>query len=338
MDQAIIEVVLGLILVYLCLALLATKVQETLQGGVFSRRTGNLHSLLLEAVGGDSNMRSKLLANPLIFSLFKGTTAKSGIFSSGPSAIPPPLFARALLMELNGGEHPSVKFGTPQAFIDATVTTATIPPSMMTVRALVPGRGTDWVAFEKALAQWFNDVGDRSEGWYARESARWSLAIAVLLAILLNVDSGYIAGKLSAEPDLRRSLADIAERVQALRETETGIDFNKRTGASSNPTTTSPEVQVSRALGTAIIELSKVYFKDREIAQFNINNPSNTTNTCQLEEEKIYLNEKSKPSNSQKRTTSEIWMRVLPEVLASVERANIELGKDKISSLKKAHI
>lgn len=330
MGQAIIEVVLGLILVYLCLALLTTKLQETLQGGVFARRTGNLHSLLFEAVGGDSSMRSKLLANPLISSLFKGTTAKSGIFSSGPSAIPPPLFARALLMELNGGEHPSVKFGTPQAFIESIATVATIPPAMATVRALVPGRETNWSALEQALAQWFNDVGDRSEGWYARESSYWSMGIALFLAASLNIDSGYIAGQLSTDPDLRRGLADIAERVQALRETETGIDSAKRTGSSSNPAAMPPDVQVSRALGTAIGELSKVYFKDREIARFYVNLSPSVDSKCQFDGNlKLYSNTKM--------STSEIWMHVLPSVLTQVDSAIIKSGDTKKGYLTNAH-
>lgn len=328
MDQTIIDVVLGLILIYLCLALLATKVQETLQGGVFARRTGNLHSLLFEAVGGDSSMRNKLLANPLISSLYKGTTAKSGIFSSGPSAIPPPLFARALLMELNGGEHPSIKFGTPQTFIESTTTSATLPPAMATVRALVPGRETNWSALEQALAQWFNDIGDRSEGWYTRESSRWSIGIALFLAASLNADSGYIANQLSTDPDLRRGLADIAERVQALRETESGLDSNKRTGASSNPVTVPTEVQASKALGTAIGELSKVFFKDREISRFNIDYTPNINENCPPNK---------KEGDNKKRTTAEIWMRVLPDVLAQVDNANIKSSDKKREELIGAH-
>ena len=175
MGNAIVDVVLGLVLTYLVLSLLVMKVQEILDGNLLKGRVSNLHEMLLEAVGRSQDLRDKVLKNPLIFALYKGKDANDHMLwrSSGPSSIPPDLFARALLMELNGGRHPSEEFPKPSAFLAARTLgkdVADAPRVWGALNGLLPGNEGDWKAFESAIATWFTDIGDRSDGWFQRRA------------------------------------------------------------------------------------------------------------------------------------------------------------------------
>jgi hypothetical protein len=122
------DMVLGLVLLYLLLAILATKIQEYWDGQWRNGRKLVMHRLLLEAVGRNETLKQQILENAAVFALYQGeATAKvrtgpASFFSAatGPSQIPADLFARALLVELHAdgkGSHPSSRYSTPQAFI-----------------------------------------------------------------------------------------------------------------------------------------------------------------------------------------------------------------------------
>ncbi len=220
MGNPILDVVLGLVLIYLVLSLLSMKLQETLDGLVFKGRVRNLHRLVCEAVGGDTTLRNRVMQSPLIFALYQGDTAKGHTWwrSSGPSRIPPDLFARAILGELNGGNQPSAKFATPTAFLGGADHKTGNARVWATMDALVVGQEASWPGFEKAIADWFRKIGDRSDGWFKRRAQIWSLVMGALVAMALNADSFNLARVLSTDGQVREALADLARRVDAQHE------------------------------------------------------------------------------------------------------------------------
>ena len=214
MEKLLIEVVIGLLLVYIAMALLLMRVQEGVHGGFFRGRVRNMHEMLLQACGNDKTLKEAVLANPLLSSLTPDDVSKpAGWFSraTGPSAIPPDTFVRALLTTLNpSGKAPSTEALSPVAFMDSLIKAAKVGSPRHTylqgLRALVPAAESNWPAFETALALWYADIGDRASGWYKRNSSKAGLSIAFLLCLALNVDTAHMINALGADTELRQSL------------------------------------------------------------------------------------------------------------------------------------
>lgn len=320
MDTVLIDIAVGLVLIYASLSLLLMKIQEVWHGGLLRGRVKNLHRLVCEAVGQDAALRDQLYRNPLIFALSVGEPARDGWMGRvrGPSAIPPDLFARALLMELNPSQrHPSEDHNSPQAFLDAvdkvTPTDSKRAGLVRGLRGLMAGNVGDWPSFEAAVAKWFDDIGDRSEGWYKRRSGQVGGVLAVLLCLLLNVDTVHIANTLGADPELRTSLARIGERVARERE-----------GAASAPTAAAAqigldaEMRMPSRLLDAIARLREAYYRDKEIGRYgqyviDIKEgckeiPDAQPARRQDKDEGRYL------------SNSDTWQNVLPALLAFIEQ------------------
>lgn len=286
METSIIELVMGLVLVYATLALLLMKIQESMFGNFFRARVSNLHTLVREATMQDDELAKALYANPLIFPLSTGEAARPTHWSwsllpfsraTGPSAIPPDLFARALLMELNGGIHPRHKFSAPLNFLekqlkDQPQPAAGQPPArrlllLKALHGLVANKEGSWDDFEAAVASWFQDIGDRSNGWFKRSSDRFAFRAAIVLCVVLNVDSLNMVNVLSADPELRVGLANLAEDVSRLHESE-------KTGAKPPanepraPVASSPAARATSRLVDANAQLREAFFKDAAIAGY----------------------------------------------------------------------
>lgn len=315
MGNAILDVVLGLVLTYLVLSLLVMKVQEMLDGNFLKGRVSNLHEMLLEAVGRSEDLRDRVLRNPLIYALYKGEHANDHVLwrSSGPSSIPPDLFARALLMELNGGRHPSEEFPQPSAFLAARTPAKDTTDALRvwgSLNGLLPGSEGDWKTFEAAIASWFSDIGDRSDGWFQRRAQCWSFWVALLLAAALNVDSFHIAKVLSRDDALRNGLADIAQRVDAQRLAAPG-------NPAVNPAVTEdPAVQAVRRLNEAMQRLNGAAGVDPLVRDFSAGNApqgvqSAARSAC------LFLGAQGRAEGLNIRT----WMYWLPALQAQVREA-----------------
>lgn len=266
MGNAILDVVLGLVLVYLVLALLATKVQEWLDGNLLRGRVSTLHQLMLEACGQSEDLKKQVMENPLIFALYRGSKAQKSTFStsSGPSSVPPDLFARALLMALNdgGNTHPSGLFPTPAGFLEKRAKDATaFAKTWQSLSGLIVGQERSWPGFEAAIARWFADIGDRSDGWFKRRAQGWSLCVALGLCALLNADSLHIAQTLASDSEQRNALADIALRIDAQRSRPEGAPV---AAAQADR----PEVQATARLTDAISRLSDAAQRDKGFGSF----------------------------------------------------------------------
>ena len=279
MDNVILDVVLGLVLIYLVMALLVSKVQEVWVGQLRAGRTFHLHRMLLQAVGLDEELKKRVLNNPSIFALSSGKEPgeqRGGWLgtASGPSAIPPDLFARALLAELFDDKkhnHPSVRFNSPDAFV-AEMGSGKSDRIWGTLRGLLAGTEGNWPRFEAAVANWYKAIGERADGWYQRSAQTYSFWIAFALAAMLNVDTFHLADRLANEPELRRSLSTVAQNVQALvtqeRAQERGEAARELTApAASLP----PDRRAEQALNQAAALITSTYFRNGDVASFDPN-------------------------------------------------------------------
>lgn len=277
MDTTILEVVLGLALIYAVLSVLVMKIQEEFGGNLLNYRSNVLHDLVLEACGHSEDLKQQVLKHPLVFALYREQEAEQRFVlrDKGPSAIPPALFAKALLAVLNGGTAPAPDL-SPALFVadKAALAAATAGTSSAdsegrqrvwtVLQSLLPGNEASWPGFEAAIAGWFSDIGDRSDGWFKRKASRWALSLSLLLVVALNVDSFHIANTLARDPDLRLGLADLATRIDSQRRSDAA-----GTGDQSAPpgAAAQPMQQLASRMTDAITRLNSA-FADEAIGRF----------------------------------------------------------------------
>lgn len=83
-----------------------------------------------------------------------------------------------------------------------------------TLTALLNESGEDLDCFREGIERWFNDAMDRLSGVYRRFSQYSSLAIGLVLAASLNVDSFRVVSTLWQAPTVRAVLVENVMRIQ----------------------------------------------------------------------------------------------------------------------------
>ncbi|HOB93988.1 MAG TPA: CHAP domain-containing protein [Aquabacterium sp.] len=383
MDTTILEVVLGLALIYAVLAVLVMKLQELWFGNLLRYRTNVLHDLLTEATGGDEALKKKLLQNPLVFALYRGSDAEkhSVLPDSGPSSIPPDVFARALLAELNGGTAPALAHASPSAFFTARAPATLLAATggsdrpgatagtdsqvsasgvgnlriWQALQTLLAGNEASWSGFQAAIAGWFSDIGDRSEGWFQRMANWRTLALSLLLVAALNVDSLHIANSLATDAPVRLGLADLALRVDSQRRSGAAGQGDQPAPASA---AAQPMQQLASRMTDAIHQLNAA-FLDEAIGGFTTD-LAPIKQSCDIvgvgaspnvekdrQKDKQRDKQKDKQTDEQKDKSTDkplqqdgqltvhamlgnahIWGRVLPLLQARLEAAQLEGAVD----------
>jgi hypothetical protein len=327
MEKLLIEVVIGLLVVYIFMALLLMRVQEGVHGGFFRGRVRNMHEMLLQACGNDETLKKDVLANPLLLAFTKDAASKpaSGLSrATGPSAVPPDTFVRALLMTLNPTHKaPSTEDKTPLQFMDSIIKDAKQGSSkydyLNGLRALIPAADSKWPAFETALALWFSDIGDRADGWYKRNSSTAGLRIAFLLCLLLNVDTANIVNTLGADSELRQGLGNLAD-----------LALQQRTGDDGKPVVPLPDPALdptTRAIARLVdanAHLSEAYFKDTAIAGFGYY-VTDVDTVCP----KLDLPKSANANEGKKISNSDTWVSILPALLPHLENAVNRVNEEK---------
>jgi hypothetical protein len=208
--MAILEVGLGLTLLYLLLSLVCTVVNEWI-AQLLSLRARNLEmgiAKLLEDADR-SGLAGRLYEHPLLQSVCRE--------GRKPSYLPASIFARALVdvVDPNAKYAPSGAAAV-QSFRSA-VEAASLPAGLRgSVLALVDQGTTDLTALRECLQSWFDDAMDRASGWYKRRMRTISLGVAFLVAVAFNADTLRIAERLWEDPALRVAVADIASEVAAV--------------------------------------------------------------------------------------------------------------------------
>ena len=226
--STVLEVGIGMILVYLMVSLVCTAANEAL-ASFFGWRSKNLKEGIRNLLDGpDPQSREwvqKLYDHPLVRSLRRG--------SQGPSYIPSRTFALALtdlVLPAGTAAHAS----TAQELRTA-VDASAAPPQLKQVLRLLIDEADRTHAAGKALRLegivdlqrldsvfnqtqeqvevWFNNSMERVSGWYRRRVQASTLAIAVVVTVALNVDTTLIARRLLTDSALRAAIIAQAEQM-----------------------------------------------------------------------------------------------------------------------------
>ncbi|HLE37777.1 MAG TPA: hypothetical protein VI699_11610 [Candidatus Acidoferrales bacterium] len=208
------DVTLGLVFVYLLLALLCTTVNEGIAGAL-KRRSKTLEvgiRGLLDGPGTTGGMTAQFYGHPLVRAL-----AEEG---KRPSYIPARTFAQVLTDLV---AKPAAGGGNAQEVLDK-VTKLGDGPLKRSLETILQGTSgsAKLEEVQGRIENWYNDAMDRVSGWYKRGSAVWVAVVAVAVTLATNADTMQIAQTLWTSPTLR---AAIVEQAKARTEKPLTVEY-----------------------------------------------------------------------------------------------------------------
>lgn len=198
----VLDVVVGLVFVYLLLSIICTAAQEMI-AALFSLRARNLAKGIANLLADKriKGLDELFYDHPLIKSLYRG--------SKKPSYIPSGTFALAFL----DGIAPAKGDGA--AIMPAIKAAVGGLPGDSELRrlllVLLQQAGDDFAKFRASIETWFNDAMTRVSGWYKRTSQVIILILALLATGITNADTLQIVKNLTADPALRAAIVAHAQ-------------------------------------------------------------------------------------------------------------------------------
>lgn len=223
--SSVLEVAIGLILIFFLLSLIASAVQEAFESIIKSRGI-HLERGIYELLGGREGvgLLRAFYEHPLICSLYRGnyTPPKGEGRKRGgnlPTYIPARNFAVAILDLATRGVDTgpyAVQQATPvltEAGLRASVERI---PNVFVQRAMLSAidhaRG-DLAMVQKNLEAWYDSAMDRVSGAYKRRTQLWLFGIGLGMTLILNVNTLTIADYLAADEAARTALVSRAQEI-----------------------------------------------------------------------------------------------------------------------------
>jgi hypothetical protein len=201
LGSTVLEVAIGLTFCYGTVALIVSTLQETLAAAFRLRANTLLAGVksMLNDPRFDGLARAVYL-HPLVNPHTDGTQPGERDMRTRPSYIEPAHFAIALVDSL---------WKVPGDFVQLSNAIEAIPdPQVRQMMRGLYGRARDLQQFQDMLAGWFDNAMARMSGTYKRRQLLISLLLALLLAILFNIDSIHLFRTLWQQPALAAHLHD----------------------------------------------------------------------------------------------------------------------------------
>lgn len=209
----ILDIGIGLIVIYLVLSLMCTAASELVAGFTNARARTLKKGIerLFEDTGFD-NFKTSFFEHSLVRSLVESR--------KGPSYIPSKTFSTTMLDLLAKGS-----LGTARTWDDVTEGVNEIldtrrnadgtldpdDPLVQTVRVLVDRAHGELGQLEAEIGAWFDSAMERVSAWYKRKTQVVILVIGAAVAVAANADTIAIVESLSRDSALREALVAQAE-------------------------------------------------------------------------------------------------------------------------------
>jgi hypothetical protein len=199
----VLDVAIGLAFTYLLMAIIVSGLVEVLAGWRKWRGKSLRDGIagLLDA--GD---------HPLLDQLFKDVFAHGLVADLSrkglPSYVPSRNFAMALLDVLKPDGSTGTAFSRIQFGIQK-LPAGTVKQALST---FVEHAAGDAEALQKRIESWFDDSMDRLTGEYKRHTQAWMIGLALVAAVVLNVDSISLARTLWTDPAVRSAMVGAAQQ------------------------------------------------------------------------------------------------------------------------------
>jgi len=255
------DVAIGLAFIYLLFSVLCAAVQEAI-AGIFDLRAATLERGLQNLLEDDGklgtngapsaatpaaapgapsqNLTNKLLGHGLIRTLYKGSRVPL-VGRRGPSYIPAPMFALALLdLAAPPNEDNSI------AAVRQAITDSPIPGGTKSaLLSLASGAAKDRDQLRAEVERWFDQSMSRVSGWYKRKTQIVICLLSLLVAVGLNVNTVSVADRLINDDSLRsavvqeavksplksgETLNDVADQITQVQKLGIPFGWNKAPG------------------------------------------------------------------------------------------------------------
>lgn len=218
------DVIIGLVFVYLLLALICATGLEVLVG-MHDTRTKNLRTGIENLLGETNDCQwverlkkfvvrrpavapaqpyvSDFFNHPLIKSLREGDT--------NPSYIPPATFANVIFDIFAGADGRPKDLAAFTSGVDALFKEKP-NADLQKVLLLLAGQSIDDLDLKKRLEEWFNDAMARVSARYKCRTQLPLLGLAIVVCLAINADTFRIAKDLYQDPAMRQA---VLQQVQA---------------------------------------------------------------------------------------------------------------------------
>ncbi|MBD8544839.1 hypothetical protein IFU00_21410 [Oxalobacteraceae sp. CFBP 8761] len=203
--STVMEVVIGMAFCYGSLALTVTTLQEALSAA-FSLRAGMLRAGIQRMLRDPQfTGTARAVYAHLLISAHDDLTDPHAPPHPGPSYIEPANFAIALIDAISGGG----------IALDSAIAAVPDPQLRRVLNTLYVQTGGDVQRFQAALGGWFDSTMARLSGAYKRRQLLVSFLLALLLAILLNIDSINLFQTLWRHPALAAGIGAVPAALDA---------------------------------------------------------------------------------------------------------------------------
>jgi len=231
------DVMIGIVTVYLIFALACTAIVEAISSWL-SVRSSNLEVALGEFLHGSvddgKEFTDAFFAHPIVQSLSKGKDGR-------PSYIPPVIIGQVVTSLICAKEGAS---SIKQAIANLPGTTQDNRIKGV-LDALQSEAQEDMTAFRKLIEYHYDAAMDRASGWYKKKAQTYSLIVSTVLVLFANVDTIQLANSLSTNPDARAKMIEIAQlELNAAKEAEAKTAQEQKSSDPMADTTTGNAVAV----------------------------------------------------------------------------------------------
>lgn len=229
-NNIVLDIVIGLVFIYLLYSLLATLLQEILtvliglRASVLAMAIRRMLDDQLEIGGNKKNKGESQSANEGVSRAFYGHPlikylATSNKIVNKPSYISRETFSKVLIDLLRGKK---VQTGSShRAEIEKSLaegaslqwepSASLNPETRLYLNSVWVDAQGDVERFREHIEKWFDEMMDRTTGWYRKYTKIISLFIGLIIAIWFNVDSLAIIQKLHRDPKLREQMVAQAD-------------------------------------------------------------------------------------------------------------------------------
>ena len=223
LNSPIIDVAIGLVFCYAALALTVSSITEAISSGRKWRSTALFTSV--KALLNDTDFKGlavKVLNHALVSPLADGKAVSGAEPAKLPSYIPAQHFAAALVDAIHSvpGDFQQLKKDIDQ------LPDAQLGDFLRSVHAKAAMQATPLAqsaALHQHIADWFDNSMERASGSYKRRAQAWTFGIALVVALLFNIDSIHMLRVLWSHPALTAGITnpgaapDVKEMLQQMQ-------------------------------------------------------------------------------------------------------------------------
>jgi hypothetical protein len=234
-NSTILDVIIGLIFVYLLLSILCTAANEWV--AALTRRRGETLRRGIKQLLSDQPTIDRSAPEGFLREFYEHPLIKSMMHDTKhPAYLAPRNFSAVVTDIMTGAKETNLTF-------DEFLAGANSLPDgevKRSILALLRRSDEDLDTARSAIEGWFNDAMDRVSGWYKRRTQMWTIVIAAVLTLAANADTIQITRKLWTDPVMRAAVVEEAKvRAQKPRPT-VSVEYRDEDDP-TNPTVTRNE-------------------------------------------------------------------------------------------------